>query len=163
MIDADNMNKVKANGTTATSRYHQPRGFFHASDKPQTPDHDFPIPGYSITTSGYKRLIFHDENIKFQASIIGQYLKINPSPTKEELEALLGDQLSGAYFDSNNRLHISCPRRGPLHLFNRANLFHTANIETHVNDLVKVCFLIALLILGNMFRCILVNFLPLCY
>jgi hypothetical protein len=56
-MDADNMNKVKANGNTATSRYHQPRGFVLSNDQGHIADHDFPIPGYTITTSGYKRLI----------------------------------------------------------------------------------------------------------
>lgn len=42
LIDVDNMNKVKMNGTTAVSRYHQPNAYFHSGDVPQHEDHDFP-------------------------------------------------------------------------------------------------------------------------
>ena len=45
ILDADNMNKVKANGTPATSRYHQGGRYFLEDDKPQVGDHDFPLPG----------------------------------------------------------------------------------------------------------------------
>lgn len=53
----DNMNKIKANGTTAVSRYHQPRGFFLQGDVPSHGDHDFPISRYTVTVSGYKELV----------------------------------------------------------------------------------------------------------
>lgn len=32
LMDCDNMNKIKMNGTTAVSRYHQPKSFFMNTD-----------------------------------------------------------------------------------------------------------------------------------
>jgi hypothetical protein len=58
----DNMNKIHANGTTAVSRYHQPRGFFKTDDMPKHEDHDFPRKGYNITVSGYKHLQLNNHN-----------------------------------------------------------------------------------------------------
>ena len=51
-ISADDKNKVNV-GTLAVSRYHQISRFFMTNDSPDYFDHDFPIPGYKITPSGY--------------------------------------------------------------------------------------------------------------
>ena len=51
-ISADDKNKVNV-GTLAVSRYHQLSRFFMENDSPNYLDHDFPIPGYKITPSGY--------------------------------------------------------------------------------------------------------------
>lgn len=53
-------------------------------------------------------------------------------------ELLGGEKFEGIHFDEHKRLHYTQPRKGPLHVFNRANLFHTADIQTHVNDIIQI-------------------------
>ena len=52
ILSCDDMNKLKV-GTLAVSRYHQVTKFFPTDDQPNYADHDFPIPGYKLITSGY--------------------------------------------------------------------------------------------------------------
>lgn len=56
ICSAGTMNKLPI-GTLAVSKYHQLRTIFPAEDKPNFPDHDFPIGhGYKITPVGYMLL-----------------------------------------------------------------------------------------------------------
>ena len=52
ILSTDDMAKIKV-GPPAVSRYHQMRKIFLKGDEPNLPDHDFPIPGYLLNTSGY--------------------------------------------------------------------------------------------------------------
>ena len=52
ILSSDDMAKIKV-GPLAVSRYHQMRKIFLKGDQPNLPDHDFPIPGYLLNTSGY--------------------------------------------------------------------------------------------------------------
>ncbi|XP_070560361.1 uncharacterized protein [Ptychodera flava] len=54
-VSCDNMNKVKI-GVTAVSQHFQNTRYFPNSDAPNFPDHDFPNPGYLITSAGYMLL-----------------------------------------------------------------------------------------------------------
>ena len=60
MVSCDDMNKIKV-GTKAVSRFHRIRTFFGSDDQPNSMDHDFPIPGYHLVTSGYMQLQFQRE------------------------------------------------------------------------------------------------------
>ena len=55
IFSMDDMNKIKV-GPLAVSQYHQLRRLYSSSDMPNMPDHDFPMPGYLINTSGYMEL-----------------------------------------------------------------------------------------------------------
>ena len=46
------MSKIKV-GALAVSRYYQLKAFFPINDGPNLSDHDFPVPGYHLSTSGY--------------------------------------------------------------------------------------------------------------
>ncbi|CAB4012001.1 Hypothetical predicted protein [Paramuricea clavata] len=48
------MNKLHMGPSPAVSRYHQQHRFHIQNDTPNLWDHDFPHPGYLITTSGYQ-------------------------------------------------------------------------------------------------------------
>ena len=52
ILSTDDMVKIKV-GPPAVSRYHQVRKMFMRDDNMNLPDHDFPIPGYLLITSGY--------------------------------------------------------------------------------------------------------------
>ncbi|CAB3999111.1 Hypothetical predicted protein [Paramuricea clavata] len=48
----DDMAKIKV-GAPAVSRYHQILRIFYSSDMPNLNDHDFPVPNYLLSVSGY--------------------------------------------------------------------------------------------------------------
>ena len=48
----DDMAKIKV-GLRAVSRYHQLKRTFATNDQPDFSNHDFPIPGYLLSPSGY--------------------------------------------------------------------------------------------------------------
>ena len=53
----------------AVSRYHQQHRFFMQEDAPNLWDHDFPNPGYLITTSGYQmqsKTATHDKQLEVE-------------------------------------------------------------------------------------------------
>ncbi|CAB3978472.1 Hypothetical predicted protein [Paramuricea clavata] len=52
MISTDDMAKIKV-GAPAVSRYHQIQRFFPTGDSPNYSDHDFPVPNYLLSVSGY--------------------------------------------------------------------------------------------------------------
>lgn len=52
ILSMDDMAKIKV-GAPAVSRYHQIRRIFHSSDMPNLNDHDFPVPNYLLSVSGY--------------------------------------------------------------------------------------------------------------
>ena len=52
ILSIDDMSKIKV-GAPAVSRYHQIRSFVPMNDQPNLKDHDFPVPGYLLATSGY--------------------------------------------------------------------------------------------------------------
>jgi len=67
ILSCDDMNKLKVS-TLAVSRYHQVTKFFPNDDQPNYPDHDFPIPGYKLITSGYMILTDYTEEDSKQVS-----------------------------------------------------------------------------------------------
>ncbi|KAJ8019969.1 hypothetical protein HOLleu_41765 [Holothuria leucospilota] len=107
VISADCMNKVNIGGL-AVSRYHQIRRIFPNDDRPNVPDHDFPIgKGYKITPSGY------------------MILKSKPGFQKTTQDNL-------------GRTVYQFPRTGPSFLFNRVARFRSVSVQSHVNDLDKI-------------------------
>ena len=52
ILSIDDMSKIKV-GAPAVSRYHQLKAFFPINDGPNLSDHDFPVPRYHLSTSGY--------------------------------------------------------------------------------------------------------------
>ena len=52
ILSIDDMSKIKV-GAPAVSRYHQVKTYFPVNDQPNLKDHDFPVPGYLLGTSGY--------------------------------------------------------------------------------------------------------------
>ena len=58
ILSMDDMAKIKV-GPPAVSRYHQLKRTFPTNDQPNFSDHDFPIPGYLLSLSGY---MFLDHN-----------------------------------------------------------------------------------------------------
>ena len=52
IVSVDVMAKIKV-GAPAVSRYHQVKRIFSCDNNPNLPDHDFPVPGYHLTVSGY--------------------------------------------------------------------------------------------------------------
>ena len=58
ILSMDDMAKIKV-GPPAVSRYHQLKRTFPTNDQPNFSDHDFPIPGYVLSLSGY---MFLDHN-----------------------------------------------------------------------------------------------------
>ena len=57
----DDMAKLKV-GAPAVSRYHQIRRMFSSSDMPNLSDHDFPVPKYLLSVSGYMFLEQQEES-----------------------------------------------------------------------------------------------------
>lgn len=65
ILSIDDMSKIKV-GAPAVSRYHQIKTFLPVNDQPNLNDHDFPVPGYLLGTSGYmflepKTNVVHEE------------------------------------------------------------------------------------------------------
>ena len=58
IISMDDMAKLKV-GAPAVSRYHNIRWLFATSDAPNYKDHDFPVPNYLLSVSGYMILEDH--------------------------------------------------------------------------------------------------------
>lgn len=52
ILSMDDMAKLKV-GAPAVSRYHQIKRLFASSDMPNLNDHDFPVPNYLLSVSGY--------------------------------------------------------------------------------------------------------------
>ena len=52
MISTDDMAKIKV-GPPAVSRYHQIQRLSPTGDSPNYSDHDFPVPNYLLSVSGY--------------------------------------------------------------------------------------------------------------
>ena len=100
-LPCDDKSKIKM-GLPAVSRYHQLNKFFVQSDSPQYNDHDFPVPGYLISPSGY--MVIENGN-------------------------------NGTTVDGNGREHVVYAYTGPVTLFNRACVFHSSNVEKHINDI----------------------------
>lgn len=55
IISTDDMAKIKV-GPPAVSRYHQIKRLFPTNDTPNNSDHDFPVPNYLLSASGYMLL-----------------------------------------------------------------------------------------------------------
>ena len=81
----------------AVSRYHQQHRFFMRDDALNLWDHDFPIPGYLITTSGYQmqsKAATHDKQPEVEDIYTSVDIKdysedpeyVNVVPTREILE-----------------------------------------------------------------------------
>ena len=62
ILSMDDMAKIKV-GAPAVSRYHQIRRMFSSSDMPNVSDHDFPVPNYLLSVSGYMFLQSKTGNI----------------------------------------------------------------------------------------------------
>ena len=62
ILSMDDMAKIKV-GAPAVSRYHQLRRMFSSSDMPNLTDHDFPLPSYLLSVSGYMFLQSKTGNI----------------------------------------------------------------------------------------------------
>ena len=58
----DNMAKIKV-GAPAVSRYHQIRLIYTSLDMPNLSDHDFPVPNYLLSASGYMFLQSKENDI----------------------------------------------------------------------------------------------------
>lgn len=138
LADCDNMAKIQMNGKTAVSRYHQGQGYFLEKDVPKQACHDFPFSGYTVTCSGYKFLTSLEpyQRLRRFSEFVTSHDIDNLTP--EFVQKRFGDIKGVGYFDKLKRLHVEIPRTGPLYLFNRADFFHTANIQTHCNDLVSI-------------------------
>jgi hypothetical protein len=122
LIDADNMSKIKMNGTTAVSRYHQPRSYWMEGDVPKLDAHDFPIVGYSSTISGYVRLEHKDLNVKKNMELVSKIFQSKAIISDDMLEECVGAKsFSGIYRDKQDRLHLEVPRSGSLFLFLRTS------------------------------------------
>ena len=59
ILSMDDMAKIKV-GPPALSRYHQLKRIFPTNDQPNFSDHDFLIPGYLLSPSGYMFLDHND-------------------------------------------------------------------------------------------------------
>lgn len=139
VLDCDNMAKINMNGKTAVSRYHQADSFFLEKDVPKLDPHDFPVSNYTATVSGYFE-VRHDKEYKRQLSreISGLFQR-KMTITKDLLERELGStQPEVIHYDNRGRMHVDICTTGVLNLFCRANIFHVASIETHVNDLCSI-------------------------
>lgn len=138
LFDCDNMNKTKMNGTTAVSRYHQPLSYFLSNDIPNIDDHDFPVgANYSATISGYLRI--QQDALAAKYSLGLSLGNGNDAIDSQRVIKYFGlKNVDGIYYDKFDRLHIEIPRTGQLHLVCRANLFHVASVETHLNDFISI-------------------------
>ena len=52
IVSVDDVANIKVSAP-AVCRYHQVKRIFSRDDNPNRPDHDFPVPGYHLTVSGY--------------------------------------------------------------------------------------------------------------
>ena len=110
VVSVDDMNKCKV-GPLAVSRYHQIRRFFMDDDAPKCDDHDWPLPGYYIGTSGYLMLTSSCEE----------------GDVKEPLKGK----------DRHNRPRVITPTSGPLHVYLRGPNKHAgaSTVTKHLEDL----------------------------
>ena len=77
VISCDDMNKLKVGGILMVSRYQIK--FFPVDDSHDYDDHDYNLPGYLITPSGYMLLEFKDEvPLHLQAHSDNVYEEIQP-------------------------------------------------------------------------------------
>ena len=142
VISVDNMNKIKV-GTLAVSRYHQIRRFFLNSDAPKYPDHDFPVPGYHLTPSGYMFLSTDGhENVENSYQATGVATRSVALQHYEDFQKDIVDvglnenENENVYtLDKRGKKHLKMPRSGPAHVVSRASVFYTSTVETHMNDL----------------------------
>ena len=73
ILSINDMAKIKV-GAPAVSRYHQLRAFFPTADQPNLSDHDFPVPGYLLTASGYMFLEYKSNSEQlFSATVYDQH------------------------------------------------------------------------------------------
>ena len=149
-ISADDKNKVNV-GTLAVSRYHQLSRFFMENDSPNYLDHDFPIPGYKITPSGYLILnTKHPELSKQRNMQRCRSVECTRGPDNSSMKQRsqsLSPTRNYHYdlvengklqLDTQGRLHIVYGRTGPLHVVNRAQKFQSSNSQGHANDLYHI-------------------------
>jgi hypothetical protein len=76
----DDMAKIKV-GAPAVSRYHQICRIFSSSDMPNLSDHDFPVPNYLLSVSGYmflksKNSSINDDIPTTNNDVDGVFLKL---------------------------------------------------------------------------------------
>ena len=161
VISCDDMTKLKVGGILMVSRYHQIKKFYPEDDSPEYDDHDYNLPGYLITPSGYMLLEFKDEvplhlqahsdnvyeeiqsDMESQGNILGDYAEKNLAEEvravlAETLENLSGNQIQvekDKIVDSHGRLHYKTPHSGPAAIFLRAHLYQKSDINAHMNDL----------------------------
>ena len=110
LMSSDNKMKISI-GIPAVSRRVKIRKFFKTNDKPNFPDHDFPIRDSKIVPAGYKRLMFlpkrsaSEERPKKRKpeSNLRRSRSLSPSNTKTK--------------DKKGREKIQWSRNGPLELF----------------------------------------------
>ena len=53
ILSMDDMAKIKVGALALVSRCHQVRRLFASTDIPDPSDHDFPVPNYCLSVSGY--------------------------------------------------------------------------------------------------------------
>ena len=133
----------------AGSRYHQISKFFLIDDSPNYPDHDFPIPSYKITPGGY--LFLETETLQSQKKerrMIQSRSETRQHKTEKQKrsqslppsvdirdENESGEMLNKCITDKLGRIHHKCGKTGPLHIFCRAQMFHSSTSENHANGL----------------------------
>lgn len=142
-ISADDKNKINV-GTPAVSRYFQIRSFYKSDDDPILPDHDFPYAESKLIPSGY--LI-----MKSKQKESGRCRSLSPvknlkSSNKRSRSLSLVNNIDNTLNQSENmytedrsgRFHIQVPRTGNLHIYTRAQKFHSSSVQSHANDLYDI-------------------------
>ena len=122
---SDDMNKLRMGPSPAVSRYHQQHRFLMRDDTPNLWDHDFPIPGYLITTSGYQmqsKAATHYKQLEvediYTSVDMNDYSEdpeyVNVVPTREILEEHASQATeANKYRDKPGRLHYKKTTYGP--------------------------------------------------
>ena len=142
-LAADDKTKINV-GTLAVSRYHQISKFLQLKDFLNNPDHDFLIPGYKITPSGYHFLQTEKRSTKkcgktIQSRSLTRSNKVEKQIRSKSLLATLhGVQddnsrqiLNSCITDKAGQIHLKCGKTGPVYVFHRAQLFHSSTLESH--------------------------------
>lgn len=129
--------KCKINvGTLAVSRYFQHNKFFHLTEKPDYPDHDFPHPDSKLVPSGYMVLTNRKER---STSLPSRFTTFTPhnkrsrsrSPPRQHPK-------SKSYIDSRGRERISWPRTGYMTMQLSAAKFHSSTSQRHATHLYEI-------------------------
>jgi hypothetical protein len=150
---SDDMNKLRMGPSPAVSRYHQQHRFYMKDNAPNLWDHDFPNPGYLLTTSGYqmqsKRAVYDNqledaaENELYGGVDQNDY-SVDPDSVTEVTEPPITAECSvqpsdeEIYLDKLGRPHYKKTTYGPAVLVLRAGKFTSSSGQTHTNDLLPI-------------------------